>query len=107
MIFTTQARAKARALAGATALGSVMGLTFGGAYLAGGMAQAAVKRADISRLAGNANGDWSEAALMGSASWDPSALAIAKRHDPYTVPAPPSGPPVHLRTRPLSRPLRA
>ena len=85
MLFTTHTRAKVRALAGATALGSVMGLTFGGAYLAGGMAQAAVKRADISRLADSANGDWSDAALMGSAAWDPSALAIAKRHDPYTV----------------------
>ena len=45
MIYQTQARAKARAMVGATALGSVMGLTFSGAYLAGGMAQAAVTTA--------------------------------------------------------------
>ena len=45
MIYQTQARAKARAMVGATALGSVMGLTFSGAYLAGGMAQAAVNTA--------------------------------------------------------------
>jgi spore germination cell wall hydrolase CwlJ-like protein len=49
------------------------------------MAQAAVKRADITRLADSADGDWSDAALTGSTSWDPAALAIAKRHDPYTV----------------------
>jgi spore germination cell wall hydrolase CwlJ-like protein len=83
--FTTQARAKARALAGATALGSIMGLTFGGAYLAGGMAQAAVKRADITRLADSTAGNWSDEALMGAPSWDQGALAIAKRHDPYSV----------------------
>lgn len=42
MHYQTQTRAKARAMVGATALGSVMGLTFSGAYLAGGMANAAV-----------------------------------------------------------------
>ena len=62
-----------------------MGLTFGGAYLAGGMAQAAVKRADITRLADSTAGNWSDDALMGAPSWDQGALAIAKRHDPYTV----------------------
>jgi spore germination cell wall hydrolase CwlJ-like protein len=62
-----------------------MGLTFGGAYLAGGMAQAAVKRADIARLADGTDGSWSDAALLGSAQWDQGALAIAKRHDPYTI----------------------
>ena len=85
MIFTTHTRAKARALVGATALSSIMGLTFGGAYMAGGMAQAAVKRADIARLADGAQGDWSDSALLGSAQWDQGALAIAKRHDPYTI----------------------
>ena len=35
---------------GATALGSVMGLTFSGAYLAGGMANAAVVRAEVTRV---------------------------------------------------------
>ena len=62
-----------------------MGLTFGGAYLAGGMAQAAVKRADIARLADTAHGDWSDSALVGAGQWDQGALAIAKRHDPYTI----------------------
>jgi spore germination cell wall hydrolase CwlJ-like protein len=43
-------------MVGATALGSVMGLTFSGAYLAGGMAQAAVTtapgyKAEVTRLA--------------------------------------------------------
>jgi spore germination cell wall hydrolase CwlJ-like protein len=45
LIYQTQARAKARAMVGATALGSVMGLTFSGAYFAGSMAQAAVTTA--------------------------------------------------------------
>jgi len=62
-----------------------MGLTFGGAYLAGGMAQAAVKRADIARIADTTDGAWSDSALMGSGQWDQGALAIAKRHDPYTI----------------------
>jgi spore germination cell wall hydrolase CwlJ-like protein len=81
-----KARAKARAVAGASALGAVMTLTFAGAYAAGGMANAADRRADITRLAEAASGGYSEAALIGAAAdWDEAALAVARRHDPYTV----------------------
>ena len=82
----TQVRAKARAAVGAGALGAVMSLTFAGAYTAGGMANAADKRADITRLAEAAGGGYSEAALIGAAAdRDYAAMAVARRHDPYTV----------------------
>jgi len=77
-----QARGDARALVGAAALGSVMGLAIGGAYLAGGMARDAVVHAQIQRLAGTASTGFSEVALNASAEADPGALAIARRHDP-------------------------
>jgi spore germination cell wall hydrolase CwlJ-like protein len=82
----SKARAKARAAVGAGALGAVMSLTFAGAYTAGGMANAADKRADITRLAEAAGGGYSEAALIGAAAdQDLAAMAVARRHDPYTV----------------------
>ncbi|HEX8570082.1 MAG TPA: cell wall hydrolase [Caulobacteraceae bacterium] len=63
-----------------------MTLTFAGAYTAGGMANAADRRADITRLAEAAKGGYSEASLIGAAAdWDEAALAVARRHDPYTV----------------------
>lgn len=82
MSVTLRARADARALAGAAVLGSMVGLAIGGAYLAGGMARAAVVHAQISRLAQASDG-FSESALSASTSHDPGALAIARRHDPY------------------------
>jgi spore germination cell wall hydrolase CwlJ-like protein len=63
-----------------------MTLTFAGAYTAGGMANAADRRADITRLAEAAGGGYSEASLLGAAAeFDEGALAVARRHDPYTV----------------------
>jgi spore germination cell wall hydrolase CwlJ-like protein len=79
---TLRARADARALAGAAVLGSMVGLAIGGAYLAGGMARAAVVHAQISRLAVASDG-FSESALSAASDHDASALAIARRHDPY------------------------
>ena len=58
----------------------MVGLAIGGAYLAGGMARAAVVHAQISRLA-VATGGFSESALSASSAHDPGALAIARRHD--------------------------
>jgi len=82
----SQTCADARALIGAVLIGSATGLALGGVYLAGGMAQAASQHARVSRLADGAEGNFSDAALYQAASgMDAGALAIARRHDPYTV----------------------
>jgi spore germination cell wall hydrolase CwlJ-like protein len=82
----SQTRADARALIGAALIGSATGLALGGVYLAGGMAQTAVQHARISTLAGGASEGFSDAALLATASrMDAGALAVARRHDPYTV----------------------
>jgi spore germination cell wall hydrolase CwlJ-like protein len=82
----SQTCADARALIGAVLVGSATGLALGGVYLAGGMAQAASQHARVSRLADGAEGKFSDAALYQAASrMDAGALAIARRHDPYTV----------------------
>ena len=73
-----------RALVGAAALGSLVGLSIGGAYLAGGLARTAVVHARISRLADFAQEGFSETALTGAANDAPGALAIARRHDPFS-----------------------
>lgn len=86
MNIKSQTCADARALIGAVLVGSATGLALGGVYLAGGMAQAASQHARVSRLADGAEGNFSDAALYQAASrMDPGALAIARRHDPYTV----------------------
>ncbi len=81
MSIKPQARGNARALVGAVALGSTVGLAIGAAYLAGGMAREAVVHAQIQRLAGTASTGFSQVALDASAASDPGALAIARRHD--------------------------
>lgn len=73
---------------GATALGSVMGLTFSGAYLAGGMANAAV-RAEVSRPADPAES--AAAADMGSTAErgiGSNRYSISNRHDAFSVAGP-------------------
>jgi spore germination cell wall hydrolase CwlJ-like protein len=81
-----RARENVRALMGAAALGSTVGLAIGGAYLAGGLARATVVHAQIQRLAGAASGGFSDTALT-SATGDKDAavLAIAKQHDPFAA----------------------
>jgi spore germination cell wall hydrolase CwlJ-like protein len=82
----SQTCADARALIGAVLVGSATGLALGAVYLAGGMAQTASQHARVSRLADGAEGNFSDAALYQAASrMDASALAIARRHDPYTI----------------------
>ena len=71
-----------RALVGAAALGSLVGLSIGGAYLAGGLARTAVVHARITRLADAAHEGFSDTALAVAANDAPGALAIARRHDP-------------------------
>ena len=86
MYIKSQTCADARALIGAVLVGSATGLALGGVYLAGGMAQAASQHARVSRLADGAEGNFSDAALYQAASrMDAGAMAIARRHDPYTV----------------------
>ena len=63
-----------------------MGFSVGGAYWAGGMAQAATTHARVSRLASAADGAFSEAAFQQAAArMEPGALAIARQHDPFTA----------------------
>ena len=85
MSFTSQTRASARALVGAALTGSAVGLIVGGAYLAGGMAQAASTHARVAQLADVTSGGYSDATLQRVVDrMDDSALAVARRHDPYT-----------------------
>jgi spore germination cell wall hydrolase CwlJ-like protein len=82
----TQARAPARALVGAAAFGSLAGLAIGCAYLGGEAARESMVRAQAARFAGAAKAGYSEQSLIAAAGGlDRNALAIAKRHDPYTV----------------------
>ena len=86
LIIKPQARANVRALVGAAALGSTVGLAIGGAYLAGGLARATVAHAEIQRLAGAASGGFSDIALnAATGDTDPAILAIAKQHDPLAL----------------------
>ena len=82
----SQTRADARALVGAVLVGSATGLALGAVYLAGGLAQTANQHARVTRLADGASEGFSDVALINSASrMDQGALAVARRHDPYTV----------------------
>ena len=63
-----------------------MGLALGGAYLAGGAARAALSHAHSMKLAAAAANGFSEAALRSeTASMEPGAIAIARRHDPFNA----------------------
>ncbi|MBS0295356.1 MAG: cell wall hydrolase [Proteobacteria bacterium] len=57
----------------------------GCAYLGGSMAKAMTVRADAQRLAGAAEARFSTDSVIAAAGSDESALAIARRHDPYLV----------------------
>ena len=86
MLIKSQTRADARALMGAVALGAGMGVILGGCYLAGGAARTAIVHAQAARIARTAPTGFSEQALQAAAAnMEPGALAIARRHDPYTV----------------------
>ncbi len=84
MTTNTQARAPLRALVSAAVIGSMGVLAVGGAYMGGSLANAMTVKAKAERLAGAE--DASEQSLIAAAGGlDHSALAIARRHDPYTV----------------------
>jgi spore germination cell wall hydrolase CwlJ-like protein len=81
-----QACADVRALAGGLALGTAVGFALGGAYLAGGMAQAASAHARVLRLSSAAAQGFSEDALRAQAGgMTPGAVAVARRLDPFTA----------------------
>ncbi|MDB5430685.1 MAG: cell wall hydrolase SleB [Caulobacter sp.] len=85
----TQTRVETRALVAAVVVGVLVGFSVGGAYWAGGMAQAATTHARVTRLAMAADGDYSDAAFQEAAArMEPGALAIARQHDPYTTAGP-------------------
>lgn len=70
----------------AAAFGGVVGLAVGGAYLGGLAAQASTVRTQAERLQGaGAEGYTQEALAAAAGGLDASALAIAQRHDPYSV----------------------
>lgn len=70
----------------AAVFGAVVGLGIGCAYLGGTVARATTVRAQAERLEGATAAGFTEEALSAAAGGlDASALAIARRHDPYTV----------------------
>lgn len=88
MFSLSQTRASARALVGVVLTGSTLGAAFGGllggAYLAGGMAQAAAQHQRVTNLADVASGGYSDEDLQRVVDrMDDSSLSIARRHDPY------------------------
>jgi spore germination cell wall hydrolase CwlJ-like protein len=80
-----QARAPMRALVSVAAFGALVVLAMGGAYLGGAVAKSADVAGKAERLAGAADSGYSNSALIEASGVDASALAIARRHDPYSV----------------------
>lgn len=91
MLFSTQARASARALLTACpagiAVGAAVGFALGGAYLASGLGADAANHAKAQGLAPSTSGEFSEATLRRMAEQDPGVLAIALRYNPAFLPA--------------------
>ncbi|MBN9481255.1 MAG: cell wall hydrolase [Bordetella sp.] len=94
MSFSSQTRAlmhaarsfRPRPSTAAAVFGGVVGLAVGGAYLGGLTAQASTVRAQAERLQDAGAGGYTQEALAQAAGGlDASALAIAHRHDPYSV----------------------
>ena len=76
-------RAQSRATYGVVLLGAASGLLLAGAYIAGGAARTS---AGDAHLAAAAASGFSESALRAEVSaMPPGALAVARRHDPYTA----------------------
>ena len=70
----------------AAAFGALVGLAVGGAWLGGAAAKASAIRGQAERIEGATAAGFTEEALAAAAGGlDESALAIARRHDPYTV----------------------
>ncbi|WP_439471977.1 cell wall hydrolase [Brevundimonas sp.] len=81
--------AKIRPGTAAAMFGALVGLAVGGAYLGGAAAKASTVQAQAERIEGATSAGFTEEALAAAAGGlDNSALAIARRHDPYTVAGP-------------------
>ena len=79
-------KAKIRPATAAATFGALLGLAIGCAYLGGTAAKATTVRAQAERIDGATAAGFTEEALAAAAGGlDESALAIARRHDPYTV----------------------
>ena len=79
-------KAKIRPATAAATFGALGGLAIGCAYLGGTVAKATTVRAQAERIEGATAAGFTEEALAAAAGGlDESALAIARRHDPYTV----------------------
>lgn len=78
--------ARIRPGSAAAAFGALVGLAIGCAYLGGTAAKATTVRAQAERIEGATAAGFTEEALAAAAGGlNESALAIARRHDPYTV----------------------
>lgn len=78
--------ARIRPMTAAALFGTVAGLVIGAAYLGGQAARTDGLRIQAQRLDGATSAGFTEEALAAAAGGlDASALAIARRHDPYTV----------------------
>lgn len=77
--------AKMKPMTAAAAIGGLVGLAIGCAYLGGTAARATTLRAQAERIQGATAAGFTEEALAAAAGGlDDSALTIARRHDPYT-----------------------
>ncbi|HEY3815031.1 MAG TPA: cell wall hydrolase [Caulobacteraceae bacterium] len=74
-----------RALIALAACVPLAGIAWGGAYLGGALAKSMATAEQGRRLAPVAEARFANDALASASGADPSALAIAERHDPYTV----------------------
>jgi spore germination cell wall hydrolase CwlJ-like protein len=81
--------ARIRPATAAALFGALLGLGVGGAWLGGAAAKASTLRVQAERIEGATSAGFTEEALAAAAGGlDESALAIARRHDPYTVAGP-------------------
>jgi spore germination cell wall hydrolase CwlJ-like protein len=77
--------AKIKPMHAAAAVGGLVGLAIGAAYLGGTTARATTLRVQAERIQGATTAGFTEEALSAAAGGlDASALSIARRHDPYT-----------------------
>ena len=81
--------ARIRPTTAAALFGALVGLGVGGAWVGGAAAKAATLRSQAERIEGATSAGFTEEALAAAAGGlDESALAIARRHDPFTVAGP-------------------
>ena len=82
-------KARIRPAAVVVAIGGLVGIVGGASWLGGTVAEATTVRAQAERIKAASSAGFTEEALSAAAGGlDASALAIARRHDPYTVAGP-------------------